>query len=107
MTPRLEAGLPAEEGLGMRSTKQGTRGRTSGVRDTLPRETVTSREEMAVMLARHHRVLRDYARHYLPDAPDAVIETVAGRAVDSMLAIEYPSLTRGKSARTRSRSILC
>lgn len=47
------------------------------------------------MLARHHQVLRNYARRYIPDPSDALIDEVAGRVVDTLLAMDSRPFRHG------------
>jgi DNA-directed RNA polymerase specialized sigma24 family protein len=71
------------------------RGARGPARDKLPVVAVDDAREMAVMLARHNRLLREYARHYLPKAADDVIEEAVEQTVEWLLAIEDPSLSHG------------
>jgi len=64
--------------------------RRARVRPALPVIPVDGREDMAVMLARHGRLLREYARHYLGDRATADdVEEVVERTVDVLLAAEH------------------
>jgi DNA-directed RNA polymerase specialized sigma24 family protein len=67
------------------------RARGSRVRAALPVIAVETREHWAVLLAKHNRLLRDYARHYLGDAaPEEDIEDTVERTLDVLLAVEEP-----------------
>jgi len=66
-----------------------------GVRDRLPSDVITSREGVAVFLARRYPVLQDYARRYMPQASPAAINVVVGRVVEILLAIEHPNIQHG------------
>ncbi|HEV7680186.1 MAG TPA: sigma factor-like helix-turn-helix DNA-binding protein [Candidatus Dormibacteraeota bacterium] len=68
------------------------RARGSRVRAALPVVAVETREDWAVLLAKHNRLLRDYARHYLGDAaPEEDVEDTVERTVDLLLAVEDPA----------------
>lgn len=65
------------------------RSRRARVRPILPVIPVEGREDMAVMLARHGRLLREYALHFLGDGATVDdVEEVVERTVDVLLAAE-------------------
>jgi DNA-directed RNA polymerase specialized sigma24 family protein len=62
----------------------------------LPVVAVASREDMAVMLAVHHLVLRETARRYLGRrAKDEMVERCVGQTVAKLLTIQSPSSDHG------------
>ncbi|HXA30095.1 MAG TPA: hypothetical protein VN193_15245 [Candidatus Angelobacter sp.] len=64
---------------------------------------VSTRSDMAVMLALHNRLLRERARHYLDDAAtDDEVEDSVERTVRWLLAIENPSLDHGLRYATKA-----
>jgi DNA-directed RNA polymerase specialized sigma24 family protein len=64
-------------------------------RTTLPIVAVASQKDMAVMLALHHRLLRDYARRYLRDATEDEVEDAVQRTVERLVVLEDPSFPHG------------
>jgi DNA-directed RNA polymerase specialized sigma24 family protein len=70
----------------------------------LPVVVVEGREDMAVMLAKHGRLLREYARHYLGEksATDDEVEEAVDRVIDSLLAEERPSHPHGLGVATHA-----
>jgi len=81
----------AKEGVGMSTGREAVEGRPRTVM------AVTSREEMAVLLVRRNRFLREYARRRLPaGAIEDVVEETVERAAEWLLAIEHPSTPDGE-----------
>jgi hypothetical protein len=72
------------------------RSRAPSVRTALPIIPIATREDMAVLLAKHGRLLREYARHYLgKDGTEDEVEEVVGRTVDAMLDAEFQPQPHG------------
>jgi DNA-directed RNA polymerase specialized sigma24 family protein len=69
--------------------------RPAPVREALPLVKIRSSKDVAVMCARHHRLLRDYVEHALPDPTPDTVELVTSRAVERMLAIRRPRSGHG------------
>jgi|SRR5579884_845001 len=85
-----------------REAATGAHQRSPSARRALPVVAVDSREDMAVMLAMHGRLLRDYARHYLGEVDDNVIEDAVERTVAWLLRIEQPSFPHGLRYATKA-----
>lgn len=80
----------------------GERARATRARPQLPVVPVDSREQMAVMLAVHGRLLREYARHYLPGRGDEAVEDSVERTIMWLLAVPQPSLPHGLRYATKA-----
>src|SRR5579859_994713 len=82
--------------MGRKSTKPPPRRthKTPAI-DTLPVVRVADGRDMAVMLARHNRLLRDYARYYLAGLSEYEVEDTVEAAIERLLAIEEPAYAHG------------
>jgi DNA-directed RNA polymerase specialized sigma24 family protein len=97
------------EGEGMSDAADAgrTRRRADPARDTLPRVPVNGREEMAVVLLKHHRLLREYARYYIRDATEDAVEDAVERTCDTLLAIDQPSTPHVLRLATQTLYVQC
>src|SRR5258708_38935146 len=76
------------KGMGHQAKGGNARRRRPPVRASLAVIPVGSLQDMALLLAKHNRLMRDYARHYLGvDASEDDVEEVVARTVDDLLAL--------------------
>src|SRR5579884_1635371 len=82
--------------------------RTGRSRPALPVVPIAGQKEMAVMLALHNRLLREYARRYLgEEVSEDEVEEAVQRTVEQLIALEDPSLKHGLRYATQQLRTEC